>query len=80
MNKNKLKSRLELTPEEIAVIDRGKCPDCAWSQFSKEEAVAMTPCHSCNSTGFITTVIPLSELEEERCILRLRGTILPKGM
>ena len=33
-----------------------KCPDCDWSQFSslgKDEAVGMTPCYRCNSTGYI---------------------------
>ena len=51
------------TPEDcasdiMAVFDfkgvevKVKCPDCAWSQFG-EEAVGMTPCYSCNSTGYI---------------------------
>lgn len=31
---------------------RTKCPDCEWSQFEGELA-GMTPCHSCNSTGYI---------------------------
>lgn len=30
-----------------------KCPDCNWSQFVGEESVGMTPCHTCNSTGYI---------------------------
>jgi len=34
------------------VVRRVKCPDCEWSQFG-EESVGMTPCHSCNSTGYI---------------------------
>lgn len=29
-----------------------KCPDCEWSQFG-EEVAGMTPCYSCNSTGYI---------------------------
>jgi len=32
---------------------RIKCPDCAWSEFSDEETVAMAPCYNCNSTGYI---------------------------
>ena len=32
---------------------RVKCPDCEWSQFVGEESVGMTPCHSCNSTGYL---------------------------
>ncbi len=30
-----------------------KCPHCEWSQFQDDEAVGMTPCHECNSTGYI---------------------------
>jgi len=30
-----------------------KCSDCAWSELSDEETVAMTPCYNCNSTGYI---------------------------
>jgi len=30
-----------------------KCPDCEWSQFVGKESVGMTPCHTCNSTGYI---------------------------
>ena len=29
-----------------------KCPNCEWSQFG-DEAVGMTPCFYCNSTGYI---------------------------
>ena len=29
-----------------------KCPHCSWSQFTNE-VVGMTPCFSCNSTGYI---------------------------
>lgn len=32
---------------------RVKCPDCNWSQFAGEESVGMTPCYTCNSTGYI---------------------------
>lgn len=34
------------------VLIKARCPDCAWGQFG-EEHVGMTPCHSCNSTGYI---------------------------
>jgi len=34
------------------VVIKVKCPHCIWSQF-KDEAVGMTPCNSCNSTGYI---------------------------
>jgi len=34
------------------VVIKVKCPDCAWGQFG-EESVGMTPCYSCNSTGYI---------------------------
>lgn len=37
--------------EELYV--RAKCPDCEWSQFRNGEAVGMTLCLSCNSTGYI---------------------------
>lgn len=40
-----------------AVI-RVKCPDCSWYKF-EDEVVGMTPCHSCDSTGYI--VEPLIE-------------------
>lgn len=36
-----------------------KCPDCVWSQFEYLDAVGMTPCPRCNSTGYI--VEPLVE-------------------
>lgn len=39
-----------------------KCPDCEWSQFQDGEAVGMTPCLSCNSTGYIYK--PLIEKQE----------------
>ncbi len=34
------------------VIVKVKCPDCEWSHF-KDEAVGMTPCYHCNSTGYL---------------------------
>ncbi|GAH55077.1 unnamed protein product [marine sediment metagenome] len=34
------------------VMIKVKCPDCEWSQFG-DEVVGMTPCFSCNSTGYI---------------------------
>ena len=40
------------------VVRKIKCPDCVWGQFG-EEAVGMTPCHSCNSMGYI--IDPLIE-------------------
>ena len=33
------------------VMIKVKCPDCCWGQFY-EETVSMTPCYSCNSTGY----------------------------
>lgn len=35
------------------VVKRVKCPDCTWSQVGNE-AVGMTPCYRCNSSGYIT--------------------------
>ncbi len=52
---------MHIYDEQRAIAQKVECPDCAWSQFVGEEGVAMTPCNSCNSTGFITTVIPLAE-------------------
>ena len=40
------------------VVIKVKCSDCEWSQFG-EEHVGMTPCFSCNSTGYI--IRPLIE-------------------
>jgi len=34
---------------------RVKCPHCSWSEFKGEQSVGMTPCHNCNSTGYIET-------------------------
>lgn len=34
------------------VMLKVKCPDCVWSQFG-DEAVGMSPCLECNSTGYI---------------------------
>jgi len=47
------KSRLHLLylHSQGAVI-KVKCPNCGWSQFGGE-SVGMTPCHFCNSTGYI---------------------------
>lgn len=47
--------------EDKGVMIKVKCPDCNWSQFG-DEAVGMTPCYSCNSTGYITE--PLIEKGE----------------
>jgi len=41
------------------VVIKTKCPDCVWSEFVNEESVGMTPCYSCNSTGYL--VEPLIE-------------------
>jgi len=35
------------------VVMKIKCPDCEWSQFGDKESVGMTPCFSCNSTGYM---------------------------
>ena len=35
------------------VVIKVKCPDCEWSQFVDEESVGMTPCYSCDSTGYL---------------------------
>ena len=43
------------------VVIKVECPDCEWSQVG-DESVGMTPCHSCNSTGYI--VEPLIEEKE----------------
>lgn len=37
---------------QLDVVIKVKCSDCAWSQL-KDEVVAMTPCHHCNSTGYV---------------------------
>jgi len=42
------------------VVIRVKCPYCEWSQFG-EEAVGMTPCYSCNSTGYIIKPLIVEE-------------------
>ena len=34
------------------VVRKVKCPNCEWSQF-KDEVVGMTPCYSCDSTGYV---------------------------
>jgi len=31
---------------------RVRCSDCNWADFQSGEAVGMTPCNSCNSTGY----------------------------
>ena len=38
---------------EYGVVTKVRCPDCNWSQFVGEESVGMTPCYSCNSTGYL---------------------------
>lgn len=49
--RNRTKEALKYLHSQGVMI-KIKCPDCCWSQF-KEEHVGMTPCHSCNSTGYI---------------------------
>ncbi len=44
------KARLHLT--KWGVVIKVKCPDCVWGQFG-DEPVGMTPCRTCNSTGYI---------------------------
>ena len=44
--------------DKLGAVIRVKCPDCSWYKF-EDEVVGMTPCHSCNSTGYI--VKPLIE-------------------
>lgn len=39
--------------EEQGTTYKVKCPHCSWSQFTDGEAVAMSPCYECNSTGYI---------------------------
>jgi len=34
------------------VVRKTRCPDCEWALFG-EKSVGMTPCYSCNSTGYI---------------------------
>ena len=53
-----------LKPEDLiawlksqGVVQKVECPDCTWSQFQDGESVGMTPCLSCNSTGYITKEI-----------------------
>ena len=41
---------------DLGVVIKVECPDCSWSQFG-EESVGMTPCYSCNSTGYIVEPI-----------------------
>lgn len=47
------------------VVIKVKCPDCEWSQFSRDEAVGMTPCYHCNSTGYIVEPL-IQEITDDR--------------
>lgn len=47
--------------DSVGAVLKVKCPDCEWSQFI-DEAVGMTPCPSCNSTGY--KIEPLIAEEE----------------
>ena len=60
-NVTKLGERLINYLHSKDVVRKVKCPDCEWSQFG-DESVGMTPCHSCNSTGYI--IEPLIEGEK----------------
>lgn len=42
-----------------------KCPDCYWSEYQGDEAVGMTPCDYCQSTGYIYEPIDLREICRE---------------
>ncbi|KKM80157.1 hypothetical protein LCGC14_1342640 [marine sediment metagenome] len=46
--------------EEQEASGKVKCPDCEWSQFG-DEPVGMTPCYSCNSTGYLTEPLRLND-------------------
>lgn len=61
-----------MTKQEEMYI-KAKCPDCAWSQFKEWEAVGMTPCWSCNSTGYFFE--PLIKEKHEDKGRGSRGTI-----
>jgi len=50
----------KLKPREEKVV---KCPDCNWSEFQDGEVVGMTPCYTCNSTGYID--VPVEPKPEE---------------
>lgn len=45
----RLLTYLDLKGAELKV----KCPECEWSEFGGEDTAGMTPCLSCNSTGYI---------------------------
>ena len=48
------------------VVLKVKCPDCTFSQF-KDEVVGMTPCHSCNSTGYVYEPLEVKDNEISSC-------------
>lgn len=35
------------------VVIKVKCPYCKWTEFKEDDYVGMTPCDTCNSTGYI---------------------------
>jgi len=45
-----------------------KCPDCEWSQFQSGEAVGMSPCYNCNSTGYTYEPVEQNELQPDAAI------------
>jgi len=47
------------------VVIKVECPDCTWSQFW-DEVVGMTPCHSCNSMGYIVEPLIKEETPKPR--------------
>jgi len=49
--------------EEATIWKRVKCPDCAWWQFKDGESVGMTPCPTCNSTGYILKPLAKEDFE-----------------
>ncbi len=53
-----------MTREEIVRFIKRKCPDCQWSEFKDGEVVGMTPCHTCNSTGYTYGEIKECQVEK----------------
>ena len=47
--------------EEVGASGKVKCPDCAWNLFQGAEHIGMTPCHHCNSTGYLTEPLRMEE-------------------
>ena len=49
---DKCKSHLKEALHSQGCVIKVICPDCTWSQFQDGESVGMTPCFTCNSTGY----------------------------